>query len=70
MEPKMRNPQHHHRHHHHKQTGELIASENAQSNVQVEDSAIQPLAYQIYCEKGGPALDNWLEAEQALRNNR
>ena len=35
----------------------------------VHHSSIQLLAYQIYHEKGGAALDNWLEAEKFLRNN-
>jgi len=35
----------------------------------VHHSSIQLLAYQMYHEKGGTALDNWLEAEKILRNN-
>jgi len=35
----------------------------------VHHSSIQLLAYQIYHERGGTALDNWLEAERILRNN-
>jgi hypothetical protein len=35
----------------------------------VHHSSIQLLAYQIYHEKGGAALDNWLEAEKILKNN-
>ena len=35
----------------------------------VRHDSIQLLAYQIYHEKGGTALDNWLEAERILRNN-
>ena len=38
-------------------------------NIQIDNSSIQLLAYQIYQENGGPALDNWLEAEQILRNS-
>jgi hypothetical protein len=34
-----------------------------------EDSSIRDQAYEIYREKGGCALDNWLEAEQRLKNN-
>ena len=52
--------QHHHRHHHHHAN---------ESNVAADDGSIQTLAYQIYQEKGGPALDNWLEAEQTVKNN-
>jgi hypothetical protein len=51
--------QHHHRHHHHHANG---------SNVAAEDGSIQLLAYQIYQEKGGYALDNWLEAERTVKN--
>jgi hypothetical protein len=36
--------------------------------VTVEDSSIQTLAYQIHLSHGGSELDNWLEAEQVLRN--
>jgi len=34
-----------------------------------EDSSIQLRAYQIHEEKGGTALDNWLEAERNLVNS-
>ena len=33
------------------------------------DASIQIRAYQIYHEKGGSALDNWLEAELSLRSS-
>lgn len=33
-----------------------------------DDNAIQLRAYQIYQKKGGSDLDNWLEAEQTLKN--
>ena len=36
----------------------------------VDESSIQLLAYQIYQEKGGTDLDNWLEAEQSLKNDQ
>jgi len=39
------------------------------SETTVDNSSIQLLAYQIYREKGGAALDNWLEAERILRSN-
>ena len=52
--------QHHHRHHHHHAN---------ESNIAVDDGSIQLLAYQIYQDKGGSALDNWLEAEQTVKNN-
>jgi hypothetical protein len=61
----MSTQQHHHRHHHHHQASE---TENIQTKA-VEDGFIQLRAYEIYCEKGGYALDNWLEAEQAVKNN-
>lgn len=32
-------------------------------------NSIQLLAYQIYREKGGAALDNWLEAERILKHS-
>jgi len=35
----------------------------------VQHSSIELLAYRIYREKGGTALDNWLEAERILRQN-
>jgi hypothetical protein len=31
-----------------------------------DDSSIQIRAYQIHQEKGGSAMDNWLEAERAI----
>ena len=34
------------------------------------NSSIQLRAYQIYQEKGGSDLDNWLEAEQSLKNDQ
>jgi len=30
---------------------------------------VQRKAYQIYLEKGGYAIDNWLEAEQMIKND-
>ena len=39
------------------------------SETTVDNNSIQLLAYQIYREKGGAALDNWLEAERVLRSN-
>ena len=54
--------QHHHRHHrHHYQSSELTES---------EDASVRLRAYEIHREKGGGALDNWLEAEQALKSRR
>ncbi len=54
---------HHHHHHHHQ------ASESESSQIKTaEDNAIRFRAYEIYREKGGYALDNWLEAERTLKN--
>jgi len=33
------------------------------------DTLIQIRAYQIHQEKGGSHLDNWLEAEQDVKND-
>jgi len=46
-----------------KQSGNTLLKEAA------DESSIQLLAYQIYCVKGGSALDNWLEAEQIIKNS-
>lgn len=43
-----------------------MQSEDIQTNAAVDDRSIQLRAYQIYREKGGPALDNWLEAERII----
>ncbi len=51
------------------QASEPMKSEFVQEKPAVDDSSIQYMAYQIYREKGGPALDNWLEAERILKNN-
>ena len=50
---------------------EIVTSEEMPfqvSETTVDHNSIQQLAYQIYREKGGAALDNWLEAENDLRN--
>ncbi len=46
-----------------------MQTENILKREAVHHSSIQLLAYQIYREKGGTALDNWLEAEKVLKNN-
>ena len=46
-----------------KQAGDM------QTRDAVKDSSIQLRAYQIYQEKGGSDLENWLEAEQILTCN-
>lgn len=43
--------------------------DNAQDNQAADDSSIQLRAYQIYSEKGGSALDNWLEAERIVKDS-
>ena len=58
------------KHIHHHQAFGVIKSEGAQTNVAVDDSSIQLRAYQIYQEKGGTDLDNWLEAEEILKNKK
>src|SRR5580704_7518726 len=45
-----------------------IVSKESQTNV-VDEESIQLRAYQIHQEKGGSDLDNWLEAEQNLKND-
>jgi hypothetical protein len=45
---------------------ESMRTENILKEDAAQHSSIQFLAYQIYCEKGGTALDNWLEAERIL----
>lgn len=59
------------KHHHRGKSGQGFGKEReaAQSQTAVDDNSIQLRAYQLYTEKGGPALDNWLEAERFLRNN-
>ncbi len=46
-----------------------MQTENILKKEAVHHSSIQLLAYQMYQEKGGTALDNWLEAEKFLRSN-
>ena len=51
---------------------EIVTSEDMPfqvSETTVDYNSIQQLAYQIYREKGGAALDNWLEAESNLRHD-
>lgn len=56
------------KHIHHHQAFGVIKSEDVHRDVVVNDSSLQLTAYQIHQEKGGTALDNWLEAEQILKN--
>jgi len=39
-----------------------------QKKTVVNDNSVQLEAYLIHQEKGGSALDNWLEAERILKN--
>jgi len=60
--------------HTHQSTTEQInkkmqATSLQQKKTVVNDNSIQLEAYLIHQEKGGSALDNWLEAEQNLKNN-
>ena len=41
-----------------------------QTELTVEDSSIQNLACQIYFGYGGSDVDNWLEAEEILKNKK
>ena len=51
------------------QVSKSANSENISRMEVDENNSIQLRAYQIHQEKGGSELDNWLEAEQTLRNN-
>ncbi len=51
------------------QANKPIESGNSQMKGAGDGSSVQTLAYQIYQEKGGSELDNWLEAERILGNN-
>jgi len=35
----------------------------------LQDSSVQLLAYQIHLKRGGSDLDNWLEAENLIKND-
>ncbi len=58
----------------HRESVSKYASKSAKSQdipanaAAADDNAIQLRAYQIYQEKGGSDLDNWLEAERTLKN--
>jgi len=51
------------------QENESMESENVRMKVAIDNNSIQLRAYQIYQEKGGSDLDNWLEAERILKND-
>ena len=48
------------------QTSNSVKSGDIKTKVEIDIDSIQLLAYQIHQDKGGSALDNWLEAEQKL----
>jgi hypothetical protein len=50
------------------QTTESLETGNIQKKVELDISSIQLEAYHIYRKKGGTELENWLEAEQILKN--
>ena len=54
----------------HSQASGSVKSENIQANASEDSSSIELRAYQIYLEKGGSDLDNWLEAERSLKKER
>ena len=57
--------------HHIENLAEQISKKGHASSpwkIAMEDSSVQHTAYQIHQEKGGTALDNWLEAERKLKN--
>jgi hypothetical protein len=58
------------KHMQHHQAFGVIKSEGIQTDVAVDDNSIQLRAYQIHQEKGGSDLDNWLEAERILKNDK
>ena len=47
------------------QVSEAIQSEDISTKVAEDNSSIKLRAYQIHLDKGGPDLDNWLEAERS-----
>jgi len=53
--------------HHHQNKTEQIGNKE-QGSQPLHHENIQLRAYQIFQEKGGHQLDNWLEAERTIRN--
>ena len=51
------------------QVSEILRPEDFQDKTDELDSSIKLRAYQIHLEKGGSDLDNWLEAEQSIKNS-
>ena len=58
------------KHSNHAQAFGVIKSEGNQTDLAVKDTSIKLRAYQIYQEKGGSDLDNWLEAERSLKKGQ
>jgi hypothetical protein len=54
--------------HTHHQSKTEQSDNQVKINIAENDSSTKLRAYQIHLEKGGSDLDNWLEAEQFLRN--
>ena len=50
------------------QVSESFESKDTHKKIVVDDHSIQLKAYHIHREKGGSALENWLEAERNLKN--
>ncbi|MBF0572085.1 MAG: DUF2934 domain-containing protein [Candidatus Omnitrophica bacterium] len=51
-----------------RQANDSMETGDIQTKAGIDNASIQLRAYQIYNEKGGYALDNWLEAERILNN--
>lgn len=54
------------KHHHQGKTEQLDNKEHGAQPFHHEK--VQVRAYEIHKEKGGPAMENWLEAERTIRN--
>jgi hypothetical protein len=50
------------------QANKTMGSGDIQTKPAIDNNSIQLRAYQIYQEKGGSDLENWLEAERILSN--
>ncbi len=51
------------------QSSEPMRTENILKKEAAHHVSVQLLAYHIHQDRGGSALDNWLEAELRLKNN-
>jgi hypothetical protein len=52
-----------------KPASQIMGSEDIQTKVSADDSAIRLLAFQIHIAYGGSDIENWLEAEEIFRND-